>query len=127
MTPSWLHGSGIEAAATLFFAFTIGHALGDFPLQSEFLAKGKRRCPPEGPPPNSPPGLWVYCLSAHALTHAGLVWMISGRVGLGLMELMAHWLIDLAKGERRIGFHTDQWLHLSCKAFYVWIITRGVS
>jgi len=97
----------------LLFAFTIGHALADYPLQGDYLAREKVR---------SQAGTlasWVMALSAHALVHAGAVWLISGSMALGAVELVLHWMIDLAKGERRIGLVTDQLMHLACKGGYV--------
>ncbi len=103
----------------LFFAFTIGHALADYPLQGDYLAREKVRS--QAACLTS----WVMALSAHALVHAGAVWLISGSMGLAAAELALHWLIDLAKGERRIGMLTDQLLHLACKAGYVLALSCG--
>jgi hypothetical protein len=112
----------LASAATLFFAFVIGHALGDYPLQSEFMVRGKDRHRPPPCPESAVAGLWLYCLSAHALIHAGIVWVITGSRLLGAAELVLHWLIDWSKVERRINFHADQALHISCKALYVIIL-----
>ncbi len=109
-------------ASSLFFAFCIGHALADFPLQGDFLAHGKSRHakPVALATGNAPPKLlWVFCLTAHALIHAGFVWCLSGRVLLGLAEFVAHWIIDFVKCEGRTSFETDQFLHLFAKV--VWI------
>ena len=97
----------------LFFAFAIGHALADFPLQGDYLAREKVR------DQAASAASWVMALSAHALVQAGAVWLISGSISLAAAELGLHWLIDLAKGERRIGLVTDQILHITCKAGYV--------
>lgn len=110
------------SALSLLFAFCIGHALADFPLQGDFLAHGKNRhakpvtlasC---APPPKL---LWVYCLTAHALIHGGFVWIISGKVLLGFAEFVVHWLIDFAKCEGRTSFATDQFLHVLSKAAWI--------
>lgn len=118
----------LQGALILFFAFSIGHAIADFPLQGEFLSRGKNRHLP--PPPladggSSPKRLWIYLMSAHALTHAGFVWIISGSVLLGLAEFVIHWVIDALKCERWTSFETDQWLHLLTKAAYVALIWAG--
>ena len=68
--------------AALFFALLIGHALGDYPLQGEFLALHKDRNY-QDPVRHLPKGLWVHCLFAHSLIHAGCVWFITGRVFFG--------------------------------------------
>lgn len=101
----------------LLFAFTIGHAVADYPLQGDYLAREKVRSQAAGL------ASWVMALSAHALVHAGAVWLISGSMGMAAAELSLHWLIDLAKGERRIGLVTDQLMHLACKAGYVLVLT----
>ena len=122
MIPSWIQGHGLEAWTQLFFAFAIGHAVADFALQTEFLARGKNRhlAPPAGELHSR--HLWLYCLTAHALIHAGAVWVISGCAGLAVAELLLHWLIDWAKTEKKLGFHGDQALHLICKAVYAAIL-----
>ncbi len=86
-------------ALTLLFALVIGHAVCDFPLQGEFLAAGKNRNvkmpDPEGEP--FPGNLWAYCLSAHSLVHAGMVWLVTGSALFGLIEFACHWAIDYGK------------------------------
>jgi hypothetical protein len=110
----------------LFFAFLIGHALGDYPLQGKFLAIRKNRHIKMVDYTGETPGtLWVYCLSAHALVHAGIVWLILEAFHLpyapeiALAELILHWLIDFAKCERWTNFHADQALHVVCKVGYI--------
>ena len=96
----------------LFFAFAIAHALADYPLQGEWLAKHKARGGPDG-------GDWWLALAAHSLIHAGGVWLVSGNPILAAVELAAHMLIDHGKGAGWYGLKTDQLLHLLCKAVYV--------
>jgi len=98
----------------------VGHAAGDFWLQSDALAKMKNRHR-EG---KAPPGadlqiIWPYALTAHALMHGGIVAMATGSVVLGCIEAVAHWLIDFGKCENWYGIHTDQALHVVCKILYV--------
>lgn len=40
---SQIVNGGLGGVLILFFAMAIGHALGDYPLQGEYLAKGKNR------------------------------------------------------------------------------------
>jgi hypothetical protein len=42
---------------------------------------------------------WIISLTAHASIHAGAVAFAILSIALGLVELTAHWLIDLAKRE----------------------------
>jgi len=120
---------GILSALVLLFAFTIGHAIADFPLQGDFLSRGKNRNSP--PPPladgkTSPANLWIYLMSAHALIHAGFVWLVSGYVVLALAEFVLHWIIDVAKCEGHTSFATDQWLHVVTKVVYIAVIWAGL-
>lgn len=104
----------------LFFAFAIAHALADFPLQGDYLARMKRR------DQASTPSEWIIALSAHSLVQAGGVWLVSGSALLGATELGLHWLIDLGKGEGKFGYATDQFLHLACKLAYVVVLFLGI-
>jgi len=115
-------------AARMLFALLIGHALADYPLQGAFLAKAKDRHSDSGAmfaEKVAPKGLWVHALSAHALVHAGAVWLITGSAFLGLVEFVLHWIIDFAKCERWTGFTTDQMLHVVCKIGYAVAIAGG--
>jgi len=116
-----------SGAAALFFALVIGHMLGDFPMQGEYLALGKVRSywKSEEAPVQMGKGMWLYCLTAHSLIQAGIVWLISGSLVLGIAELVLHWLTDLAKGEGWFNFATDQVLHLVAKIVFVSLICTG--
>ncbi len=110
----------------VLFAFIIGHAVCDYPLQGKFLAIRKNRhIKSIDYTGDSPGSLWVYCLSAHALVHAGAVWVIAGSPVLAFIEFLAHWLIDYAKCEKWTNFHIDQGLHILTKiAFVAWLFWR---
>lgn len=88
------------------------HALADFPLQGDYIAKQKSRAQADNVQ------IWIVALSAHSVIHAGGVWLISGSLGLGMVELVTHAAIDVAKGEGKFGLVTDQLLHLGCKVVY---------
>ncbi|MFV1993915.1 MAG: DUF3307 domain-containing protein [Verrucomicrobiales bacterium] len=121
--------ANLTDALKLFFAFGIAHAVADFPLQGAFLSKHKNR---NVPPPSIdgfgelPSTLWIYCLTAHSLVHAGFVWILTGSAALGLAEFLVHWLIDFAKSEKWTSFHLDQFLHILTKVFYVGLIWAGL-
>ncbi len=120
--------SGLASAMTLLFALVIGHAFADFPMQGDFLSRGKNR---HGKPPqladgrSNPPDLWIYLMSAHCLIHAGFVWLITGSALLALAEFILHWIIDALKCEGRTSFASDQWLHIATKAAYVAVLWLG--
>jgi hypothetical protein len=123
---------GIVNPWALLFALVIGHALADYPLQGKFLAIRKNRhiksIDYSG---DSPQHIWVYCLSAHSLVHAGTVWVIVWGFGVvtgvvyAFLEFLLHWFIDFAKCEKWTNFHQDQALHLLSKVFFVAAIYWG--
>jgi hypothetical protein len=110
----------------LLFALVIGHALADYPLQGEYLALHKNRHYVDASNREEPSGLWIHCLLAHSLIHAGFVWLITGRSILALAEFILHAVLDLAKCEHKTGYHMDQALHLSCKVIYVLLIALNL-
>lgn len=103
----------------IFVLLLMGHALADFALQSDSMAKGKNRHRKTEPPPGAvyQPS-WAYWLSAHSLIHGLVVYVITGRIGLGIAETVAHWLIDFGKCDNLYGIHTDQAAHIACKAIW---------
>jgi hypothetical protein len=100
------------AMLVLFLKLLAGHFVADYPLQSDFIANGKKRPGLYGVP-------WYYTLSGHAATHATAVYLVTGSMVLALCEFFLHFIIDTAKCEKWIGIHQDQWLHFVCKAGYV--------
>lgn len=101
-------------ASTAYFLLMGLHFLCDFPLQGEFLAKGKVSFdqPYHG-------AHWFYCLAAHCWIHGFAVAIVLGWTA-GMCELLAHLAIDYAKGRGYFGFEIDQALHLACKV--VWLV-----
>jgi hypothetical protein len=115
----------------LFFALLILHALFDFPLQGDYLARGKNRF---NPIPDTP---WYWCMAAHAGLHAGAVWVMTGQPWLGVAEFVAHWFIDDLKCSGRLGlksedccdvdqhpYDIDQFLHIFCK--FLWVSSIAI-
>jgi hypothetical protein len=86
-----------------------GHALCDYPLQGDFLARGKNHT---NPIPGIP--FWQ-CLLAHALIHTGMVFLVTRSVWLALAELVIHTITDYAKCSGWIDFNQDQGVHVLCK------------
>ena len=118
-----------KAALELLFLLLMGHALADFPLQGDFLSRGKNRntTPPQlADGKETPRTLWIYLMSAHSLIHAFFVWAFTGSVVLGLAEFIIHWIIDALKCEGRTTFETDQWLHIVTKIIFVVLIWAGL-
>jgi hypothetical protein len=65
-------------------------------------------------------------LSAHGLIHGGVVFIVTGSSVLGVTEVVLHSVIDFLKCENKTNPHTDQFLHILCKIFYVILIFNGV-
>ncbi len=115
----------LGTSVVIFFAMVIGHVLADYPLQGRFLSMAKNRHADVTSLFGSelpPRGLWIHALTAHSLIQAGAVWLITGSLTLGLVEMVLHWLIDFAKCEKWTNFTVDQFLHLVCKAVYAALI-----
>lgn len=104
------------AALTMLVMLLGAHALADYPLQGDFLARAKNRMAPLMGVP------WQQALGAHALIHALFVLLITQVVWLALFELVAHAVIDDLKCRGRISFNADQALHALCKVGYVLVL-----
>lgn len=103
----------------LIFWLLVAHAVADFSLQIDAMAKGKNRHNKTTPPPGAKfVPCWPYWLSAHALIHGGAVAMVLDW-RFGIAETIAHWLIDFGKCENRYGVHYDQLMHMCCKVIWL--------
>lgn len=90
------------------------HFIADFHLQSDFVVRSKV--------PGSTP-VWPWVMTAHSALHGAMVAFVLGPM-FGLAEFAAHWLIDHAKtqgrlGKGHVGFVIDQFLHIALKG--VWL------
>jgi hypothetical protein len=101
---------------TLLFKLLAGHALGDYALQGDFIAKFKSRHTP------SPEVIWPYVLTSHALIHGLFVYLATGSTNLGIAETCAHWIIDFCKCEKWFGIHVDQIFHIWFKILWVYLL-----
>lgn len=111
----------------LLIKLLMGHAIADFALQSDSMAKGKNR---NVSPTYIPPGqklqiCWPYWLCAHGLIHGAMVTIITGNVWFGLAETLLHCAIDFGKCDNCYGIHEDQAMHLACKILWVYLSKRG--
>lgn len=106
-----------DSVLAMFWWLIVAHALCDFALQTEAMAKGKNPSS-EGPVP------WWYWLTAHSLIHGGAVSLITGVWWLGMCEAVVHWLIDVAKCNGKTSIHTDQIVHVAWKA--IWVLTAAM-
>ncbi len=114
---------------TILFWLLFWHAMADFPLQGDYLAKRKNRSieryeikknhHADYPYPHSP---WWMHMSWHALIHAGGVAFITHNIAFGLVEFVLHFGIDFMKTEGKISSTTDQALHIICKLAYALVL-----
>jgi hypothetical protein len=104
----------------ILFLLIAGHALADYPLQGDFLAKAKNHT---APIPGVP---WYQALMAHSAIHAGFVGIITGSLLLAVLEFIAHTATDYAKCAGRISYNTDQAIHIGCKVlWFLILLTEG--
>jgi hypothetical protein len=117
---------------TVLFLLLAGHAIADYALQSDWMAKNKNRHLPapvgydvtiHGPMQT----IWPYVLGSHALIHGAFVYIATQSAALGFAEAVAHAAIDFGKCEKKYGIHTDQALHLACKALWLILWARGMA
>lgn len=100
----------------------IGHAVADFPLQGDWLAKAKN------PTLDLVPGevIWPGALAAHCAIHAGAVKLATGSWMLALFEFIAHFIIDRNKCDGLFGYNVDQALHVACKVVWWALLLRAM-
>jgi hypothetical protein len=99
----------------LFLMLLFWHALADYPLQGDFLSRAKRRDGVPGFP-------WYQALFWHSAIHAGGVVVITGSLWMGLVELVAHGMIDYGKCQQRFGINVDQALHVATKVVIILLL-----
>ena len=108
---------------TEFFAYLViflfAHALADYPLQGDFLARAKNGFTPV-------PGVpWWQAMVAHCMIHAGFVYLVTQWLVLAVVEFVLHFAIDHAKCRGRITYNQDQALHVACKVGYAVLVVTA--
>ena len=95
------------------------HAVCDYPLQGDFLAKAKNRT---APIPGVP---WYQALGAHAIIHGAAVGIITRSPALGIAETVIHAITDDAKCRGKLSYNQDQAIHAACKVLWAMIAVKG--
>jgi hypothetical protein len=93
----------------MLFWLLVGHAVADYPLQGDFLAKAKNAWLPIAGVP------WWIAMAAHCLIHAGAVALITHNYWFAGAEFVIHFGIDVMKCAGWTSFKVDQLLHVVCK------------
>jgi len=101
----------------------IGHAVADYPLQGDWIAKAKNHTL------SLVPGevIWPGVLACHAAIHAGAVMLATGSWLLASFEFVAHAVIDYTKCAGRLTYNQDQALHVLCKLAWFGLLLVGVK
>lgn len=114
----------IQGFLPLWLMF-LGHYICDFTLQSDFMAKFKMPYLwSDKFNKNVRNAMWFHVMSAHCATHALAVYLVSNSFLFSVLEFIAHFVIDTAKVNGKLGFKADQFLHLFCKV--VWLTMHVV-
>jgi hypothetical protein len=87
------------------------HYVGDFALQSDWLATNKGSGP-----------FWIHAMVAHCAIQALGVLLITNSAFLAVGEFLAHFMIDFAKTRGLIGFTTDQVYHLTFRIVWWFLL-----
>ena|SRR5579864_7852520 len=106
----------------LLFIMLAVHALLDFAIQGDAVAKEKSRHSTSELQKHVP---WYYWLTAHAMIHGAGVMLVTGSFTLGILETLAHWAIDFGKCEKWYSIHVDQALHFVCKVAWILLLANG--
>lgn len=113
---------------TMFFLLMVSHAVCDFALQSDTMAKMKNRNNPSQPPPGQKPvSCWFYFLTAHSVIHGGGVYLVTGNMVCALIETGSHWCVDYVKCLNITNPHQDQMLHLMFKFLIIFWMFHPVT
>ena len=112
-----LAGSAIQIAA-LPFTLIGWHFIADFPLQGSYLSSVK--CLKDGKD-------WPLYMLAHCWIQGLGVYLLTGSLILGVLEIVVHFFIDVMKCKGRLNIWDDQIAHIICKIVWCymmpWILT----
>jgi Protein of unknown function (DUF3307) len=103
----------------LLFMLVAVHYLCDFPLQSDTMAREKRRRR------NVTEVAWYWWMIAHGFIHGLGVFVVTRSLLLAVAEVVFHSVIDFGKCEGKYGMAVDQSLHMVCKLVWWGLLVRG--
>ena len=107
-----------------------GHSLADTVFQPDAMGRGKNRNReidlsrvPKG---QKPLNLWPMWLTHHSLIHGLVVYLLTGKVFLGMIETCSHWIIDFGKCDNLYDPYMDQFLHIGVKVMYAMVLMETI-
>lgn len=104
----------------LLLRLLVAHALCDYVLQPEFMARHKSPLADENPKL----GPWWWTMLAHGLVNGGGVYWATGLWTLGVAETVVHGVTDYLKCTGKIGTWADQLIHLGSKLVWLFLCLR---
>lgn len=110
----------IEQAFNFLFWLLVMHAVADYPLQGDWLAKAKNPWGKEWPVPGEE--IWLGAMASHCLIHAAGVYWVTQTFVLAAAEFVMHFIIDLMRCFRALSYNEDQALHIACKVAWTIIL-----
>ena len=114
-----------ETLLTLSFLLIAGHAIGDFAIQTDWVAYNKSRHAKDHMSRETLGKIekvWPWVLSSHSLHHGMIVFLITQKIWLGIGETVVHWVTDYGKAEGWYGFNIDQVLHIVAKGAWIGLL-----
>lgn len=113
----------------ILFLMLMAHAVCDFALQSDWMAKAKASIVQSAGLP------WWYVMAMHCLINAAGVYAVAAYVGvsaplcamLAALEYIAHFATDATKRRLYISAISDQAFHVVAKAAWAWVCVVGVE
>lgn len=106
--------------ASALFLLIFWHCLADYPLQGDFIAAAKNKNTDLGKT------YWKVVLPAHAMIHAGGVFIITQSLVCAIVELVSHTITDYLKCEDKITFNQDQAIHVAFKVIIAALFYMGL-
>jgi len=112
----------------LFLKLIFAHAIADFLLQPDKMAKYKSSHTPPSknliPKGEDPQSFWIHFLLAHAMINGAAIYALTSIAWMAFVEIFVHAYIDYQKCESKISIHQDQLLHLLSKIIYILILSQ---
>ena len=104
----------------LLFLLLLGHRLADYPIEGDFLTRGKANLTAQEIKK------WPMELTIHSFIHGITVGLLTASTLLGVFEFVIHWIVDYIKFNGYFDVDTDQFIHVMCKVLWWGILVVGI-